>query len=211
MPYGNGVNAAKGFIPKQYLNGTTYSGQVSPYDLIDNYAVSLFTGDPVTFDTNGTIKIGVAGAATIGIFQGCQYIGTDGQTHYSPYWPAYTRTLGGVNATAYIADDPNLLFDVQAVNSAGGGVNSTIRQIDFGNNINFVIAAGNTVTGLSATNIDPNTINTTATLNCKIIRMVPIPGNNPGVYGAPTTYLYNNALVLINNHIYKGGTGTLGI
>lgn len=59
---------------------------------------------------------------------------------------------------------------------------------------------------------DLNTMSNTATVEFKIIGFD--KSVNPGqvlyVAGPPTYGVFNNVLLLINNHIYKGGTGTVG-
>lgn len=64
-------------------------------------------------------------------------------------------------------------------------------------------AEGSTRTGQSAAFLDYNTIQTTATLNFKIIGIVPVPGNVAGL-------IFNNAKVIINANVYKS-VGTLGV
>lgn len=210
MPYGNNVNAPVGLVPSQYLNGTTFNGQPNPYSILDNYATSIFTGDPVTWVNNGTIAIGGAGpdAPWLGVFAGCQYVDTFGITQYSPFWKANTRTLGGQLATAFVIDDPNVLWDIQ-VDDSNAHVHPFVAQSDMFRNANLVIPAGNTSNGLSKAYLDFTTLGTGATKAVKLIRFTPNPLNGPGTAGPPTVY-YNNVLVLINDHVFKGGTGTVG-
>jgi hypothetical protein len=63
--------------------------------------------------------------------------------------------------------------------------------------------AGNTRTGQSSFFLDYASIQTTATLNLKIIGITPIPGNQAGL-------IFNNALVIINANVYKS-VGTAGV
>ena len=190
-----GTNAPVGFVPEKYLNNSTWSGQFGNYQIVDAYATSLFLGDPVTL-TGGYLIIGATSAPLVGIFAGCSYVTLAGINTFSPYWPASTSTLAAVGATAQVVDDPNVLFNVQLDATAAD-------QVDIGENANFVSHAGNTVTGISGYALgDPATGN--ATYNFKVNSLVPVPNN---VFG--TTY--NNVFVTINNHIYKGGTGTVGV
>jgi hypothetical protein len=199
-----GTNAPQGFQPRQYLNGSTWSGEGGEYLINSGYETNLFTGDPITLLNNGSIGIGVAGSAWVGVFNGVKYQDSLGVQQFKPYWPASTVTFGTVAATAFVIDDSNVLFDVQATTSNAGTHTAAIVQTDLNLNCNGVAAAGSTTTGQSAWSIDLATLNTTDTLNTKLIRLTPVPGNDFGT-------LYNNALVLINNHIYKGGTGTAGV
>ncbi len=223
-----GINAPWGLKPSQYLNGTTWSGQLSEYQIKSGYATSLFTNDPVTQLADGTIGIGVAASSAtvgpiIGSFQGVKYMDAQGVFQYSAYWPGGTVTQGAVNAVALVADDYNLLYDMQVATATGtpGPVAApTLAAADLGQNINFSIVAntynavggvtpapntgaGNTRTGQSGYYLDYGSINTTSYLNFKIIRFTPYPGNEPGL-------IFNNALVLINNGLYKS-VGTQGV
>lgn len=222
--YGTGQNSPKGLHPSVYADGSIWNGQTSEYLILSGYATSLFTGDPVTLLANGTIGIGVAGSAIVGVFAGCKYLNAQGIATFSPYWPASTITQGAVNAIALIVDDPNVLFDIQVSTSAGspGPVAAvSLIQSNMFENANFSVlvnsfnavsgitplpnpAAGNTATGQSGYYLDYGSLANTATLNLKLIRFTPQPGNVAGVN-------FNNAIVKINNHIYNGGTGTAGV
>lgn len=210
-----GINAPVGLRPTYMLSGATWNEQTSDYQIISAYGTSLYTGDPVTFVNTGGIGIAVGGAAgaqgpTLGVFMGCEYL-LNGTYVYAPYWPAGTVPDNGGNATAFIVDDPNVVFDIQVASSAAFA-NPTIIQANMGLNANFDVggagnpATGSTITGQSAyyLNYETLTPGTSATLNLKLLRFTPNPKNIPGAN-------YNNALVIINNHQLKGGTGTAGV
>jgi hypothetical protein len=224
MAYGNGTNTPFGLKPSQYLNGTTWSGQMGTYNILPAYATSIFFGDPVIFANDGTIRAaGTAGSlATTGVFQGCKYLDTTGTLQFSRYWPASTATFANTYATAFVTDDPNLLYDIQASNfqNTPQSVATTSVQQAFGGTTQLYLNAdykvgggsativnptgGNTISGNSAYYLDVNSIGNTATLSLKIVRFTPVPGNLPGI-------IYNNVLVSLNNDVFKGGTGTLGV
>lgn len=199
-----GTNAPQGFQPNYSLTGATWQQQTSQYDILSTYGTSIYTGDPVVTLASGGIGIGVAGAGILGVFQGCIFQASNGTQTYLPYWVGGTVTFGSQNAQALVMDDPNVEFNIQAGTSNSGTHTATVLQTDIGLNANFVIAAGSTASGISATFLDMATVsNITTTLSCKILRLAAIPGN---VYGL----LFNNAIVLFNNHQLKGGTGTVG-
>lgn len=210
-----GTNAPWGLRPRALLTGATFNNQTNQYQIASGYATSLFTGDPVQWANTGTVVVGTGGTAgaqttSLGVFAGCEYT-LNGVVVFSPYWPSGTVPDNGANATAFIIDDPNVLFDIQVASTAGAGA-PTIAQTNIGLNANYAVggagnpAAGSTITGQSAYFLSFETLTpgTSATLNLKLVQLTPVPGNNSGVS-------YNNALVLINNHFYKGGTGTAGI
>lgn len=223
-----GTNAPVGLVPTNYSLGAIWNGTLNEYPILSGYATSLFQGDPVKQLNNGTIGIGVASTAIVGVFQGCTYFDSLGNFQASPYWPASTATLGTQNANALICDDPNVLFNIQVSTSstANPTVPVGLALTDFNNNASFAIGGGthfnanvppipnnpltgNTRNGNSGYYLDITTLDVAATLSLKLVRLTPVPGNNYNTIAAP--FYFNNALVLINNHVYKGGTGTVGI
>jgi len=217
-----GTDAPFGFQPRQYLDGSLWTGQNSEYFINGNltgtlasYATSIFTGDLVKLAVDGTIQKCAVGDATIGVFFGCKYFDASNTFQRSAYWAASTPTYLGQNPVAYVVDDPNVLFDAQVkgtgtvttnVNTINIGVNvATTYQSELNYNYNINLGAGgSTISGQSSEYCDLATQAVTATLQLKLIRLTPRPGNNFGL-------AFNNGLFLINNHIYKGGTGTAGI
>lgn len=234
MANGNNQNQPIGFRPFSFIDGSLWTGQTRDYPIASGYSTSLFFGDPVTLLANGTIGIATPGSAVIGVFQGVIYTAADGTPIYNDQWAANTVTLGAANAAAKVADSPNIIFDIQVSTAVGGLVDPVaLRQNgQVFNNANFGIAvtsfnataapnpvtyaanpgAGNTNTGISGYYLDLNSVGNGATLNCKIMGLTPKPGNaysNGGT--ASGTLNFNNALVIFNNHILKGGTGTAGV
>lgn len=204
-----GVNAPQGLQPRTDLTGAAWNNQTNRYNIISAYGTNLFTGDPVTFDGNGGVAIGVAGAAILGVFFGCEYL-LNGTFVYSPFWPAGTTPDNGTNATAFIIDDPNVVFDIQ-VGTAVAAPTPAVILSNIGANANFHSGAGSTRSGQSGFYLDFAAINNTATDNLKILGFTPVPTNPTPTVADGSAGSFNNALVIINNHIYKGGTGTAGI
>lgn len=195
-----GTNAPQGLQIWGYTNGTPYNGAVRSYRIASGYATSIFSGDPVAMLNDGTIGIGVAGAACRGVFRGCKYTNTLGQQIFSPYWPASTTVQTGSTVEALIADDPNLLFNVQETNGSGAA-GTALALADLGLNINFLVGSGTTASGQSTTSINNATEATTNSLNLKLIALAPVPGNVVGSFA--------NWIVGWNSHDFK--TGTTGV
>lgn len=218
MAYGSVVSAPFGFQPRQYLNGSPWSGQLSEYLINGNtgsgvsYNTSIYTGDLVTLLVDGTIGLtaGTDNHASIGVFWGVKYFDTNNNPVYNRFWTAGTPTYSGTNPVCYVVDDPNVLFDAQVSGTAAvtGNVNTiNISHTASDLNYNYLLnlgAGGSTISGNSGSYIDLATQATSATYQLKLIRLTPYPGNNFGVQ-------FNNGLVLINNHVFKGGTGTVGV
>lgn len=109
------------------------------------YASAMYRGSPVKLTTSGTVNLAAAsGADMIGAFDGCEYLDANGKPTYSTYWPA---SQAATNTVAYVWDDPNTVFEMQA--------EGALAQTAIGDQTNFSVAAGygvgdgSTLTGLS--------------------------------------------------------------
>jgi hypothetical protein len=213
----NGINAPYGLqiVQSQIGNGGTQKlGQYFIYasdDGLTTYNGNIFQGDLVRMkppaDTiansiaggTGTIVAGyipvgnnpatVVTGIPVGIFIGCQFV--DAQTGYlvnSDYWPASRQVKKGTKITAWVNDDPEVVFKVQiststnnAIVAAQGGVYapSVFQSAFIGQNAFLQVggtpfnapagavptnnpATGNTTTGQSAYYLDGSTITITA-------------------------------------------------
>jgi hypothetical protein len=221
-----GVNAPSGLVPSQYLSGALWTGQTSEYLIISGLAASIYSGDPVVSAGTGGITQATAGVGNsiIGSFVGVKYIDTAGIAQFRPNWVGGTVTQGGVPATALVADDPDILFNVQIATTGGGLVAAPYFALTLSaKNANLAVAGGTTYNPIGGVTPLPNPAEGTAlggrsvwyvssasigagaaTSQVKLVRLTPVPGNDFGT-------IFNNALCLINNHPYKGGTGTAGI
>ena len=126
----------------------------------------IWTGTPVIPLASGLIDVpGAAAGGTVpllGVFMGCKYIATDGTPTWAPYWPGYAAVKAETEAIAYVADNPDALFVINC-NGAMGDANLFI-------NANFATAiTGNNTTGYSLGELDVATVNTTASLNMKVV------------------------------------------
>ena len=173
--------------------GTTGTTKYS----IASGASGLFTGDPVKQGNDGNIVIATAGDAIRGVFMGCFY--TDPGTSKPRFNNTFPNGTGASDAIAFVADDPDQLFICQQ-----DSVASEIVAADLNLNANLVIGTGSTTTGISGTEIDSSSKNTTATLNVKLIDFYDTPSND-------ATASNSVLVVKINNHELNSGTGTDGI
>jgi len=198
-----------GLKPVSYINGSPYNGQARMYYVPSTNATALYVGDPVTrltasADANGipSVAIGVAGSAVCGVIvgvvvakQGVSLVGTTIDL---------TRRNLPVSTEGYVlvADDPNLVFEIEEGTTAGAA-GTALTAAAVGNNANFIVLAGAATYSDSGTLLDNATEATTATLNLKLLGLSQREDN---AFGARAKWL-----VLINNHQYKGGTGTAGV
>ena len=123
----------------------------------------------------------------VGVFNGCQYTDpTSGEQVYSNYYPASTNAS---DIIAFIIDDPNVVYEVQA--------DDTFPVADLFGNFDIVYTtAGSTLTGISGAELDVTTGATATTLPIKAIDISQDPNNSD--VGAANT----NVLVVIQNSVF---------
>jgi hypothetical protein len=194
------TNAPLGLRPVNYQTGGTYTGKSRQYRIASAYATAIGQYDPVVTLSDGTIGIGVAGAACLGVLDYVEYFTTAGAYVKAPNWTASTTVKTGTVAYAYVFDDPALVMDVQETDGSSGA-GTALALADVGLNINFVIGAPNGF-GVSTTSLNNTTEQTTSTLNLKLLALSNYPGNAVGNYA--------NWFVTWNNHQLRsvGTTGT---
>lgn len=195
------TNRPGGLKPVSYLNGAPYTGQARLYSVPVSSA-AMYIGDPVTLsgsaDTNGLagISIGIAGSAVIGVVVGF-VVAPPGVSLVATNIDLTVRSIP-VSATvvqyALVADDPNLIFEIQ------DGQTVATAVTDIGQNTNFLIAAGATTYSDSGT-VTAATLTAGTTSNLKLMGFTQRIDNSPGS-------AYAKLLVKINNHVYGAGTGT---
>jgi hypothetical protein len=197
--------------PFGFLQWGTNSGPVNfaenhnpPYRIAAGYATQIFYGDAVRMNVSGPTGYveqwanGDGATATrilVGIFVGCSYFSTSAQqTVYKRYWVGSDAT-GDVSA--YIVDDPNAQFKVQA------GIATAITQASVGQTADIVATpVGNTTTGASGMSLSTPT--TTSTLPFKVVNVINSP---PTANGSDLTTPYNYVVVSMNNQQYKALLG----
>jgi hypothetical protein len=183
-----------GLKPVKRVDGMPYAGATSQY-LIDpaGYNTNIFNGSVVYINANGYIQIvtGTGADATtndwptgstsstgaLGVFVGCSYINAQGQQIYAQYYPANTTGV----VTAYVVDDPMVLFQAQ--------LDGTATQAAVGANTFFAAAqstsTGSTQNGNSTSALESTTVTTSAAL-----RIV--------AFASPVSDAYPDVLVKIN-------------
>ena len=113
-------DGAFGLIPVGVESGTPFVGHTRQMAIASTYNTNIFYGDVVALVGAGTIERQTADAAMImcGVFLGCSY--TDATLGFvqRQYWPA---NQVATDAMAYVADDPNTLFKIQADATLGRG------------------------------------------------------------------------------------------
>jgi len=195
--------APYGLKPVNRVDGLPYAGETRQL-LIDpaGYGTNLFYGQVVKIHTDGYINLvtetGGTGdafpAGTIGVFVGCSYTNTQGQTVFAQYYPA-----NALNGVAYVVDDDRAVFQAQADGSVG--------QTKLGQNMFFAAAqsgtagtggsttSGNSLSALSATS-------QAGTAGFRLVGFVNAPGSTVGDAKTDVLVKFN-----IGQHSYTNATG----
>ena len=186
--------APYGLRPVRSADGKPYAGATSQY-LIDpaGEATNLFYGQVVIIGADGYIALatgtgmdltsnsisGTTGVGGIGVFVGCEYVNSSGQTVQAQYYPSGTANGGATKA--YVVDDPNVLFQAQ-LDGAGA-------QTIIGTNTGFA-AAQSTSTGSTTTGNSTSALDATVQTAAAAFRIV--------AHVSPASDAYPDVLVKFN-------------
>jgi hypothetical protein len=195
------IDAPFGFRPVGELGSSINNGGTTKYYIEDNQAGAIYKGDPV-FVGNGSQAgtgvtpsagyIGPAAAGNIccvGIFNGCYYVDpTTGKPTWSNYYPGSINITTG-KIEAYVYDDPNKLFEVQA-----SGTLTYATAVN--NNIDMAYTAGSTVNGQSKVELAASVTSSGATDMFVIIGLSEDPDNSDAASAN------SNWVVRFNEHRY---------
>ena len=182
-------DASFGLKPVKQMGGAPSSGGQSRYRIAANYGTAIYQGDLVMQVTGGGVEIHAVGGTVplVGVFNGCQYTDpTTGEQVYRNYYPASTNAS---DIIAFIIDDPNTVFEIQA--------DEAFPVADLLGNFDTIKTnSGSTDTGISGDELDVSTGATTATLPLKVIDISQDPNNQD--VGSSNTNVY----AVIQNHVF---------
>ena len=180
-------DAPFGLRPVGELGSEIQNGGTSKYLITSGDGQAIYKGDLVKLESTGYITKSDNGDAVvaIGVFNGCFY---NDPTTQKPTWSNYypgsiTPTVGDISA--FIYDDPNRLFEVQA--------NATLAQTAVGDNCDQVYAAGSTINGQSKSELGAVA---GAAAQFRVVRISGDPANND------IASANSNWIVRFNEHVY---------
>ena len=192
-----------GLKPVNEIGGLPYAGSTRQIKIASGYASNIFYGQVVSIVAAGTVEVvttvGSAAApfpaGTIGVFVGCTYTNpTTKQLTFAQYFP--TGTVAD-DAMAYVVDDYNTLFQVQAAGS--------LAQATLGSNA-VLNAAQSTSTGSTTTGNSNTALSTSVAVTSGIaFRIVDFVESTTSTVGDA----YTDVLVKFNPvaHSYNNPTG----
>lgn len=192
-----------GFKPVNEIGGLPYAGSTRQIKIASGYATNIYYGSVVSIVAAGTIQVVTTNgdnstpfpAGTIGVFVGCTYTNpSTKQLTFAQYWP--TGTVAS-DAMAYVVDDYNTLFQVQA--------DGSLAQTALGSNA-ILAAVQSTSTGSTTTgNSNTALSSTTAVTSGYAFRIVDFVESTTSTVGDA----YTDVLVKFNPvaHSYNNPTG----
>lgn len=179
-----------GFQPAYHSAGGNVAAIAHPGVLLSGTSVNFFKYQPVRLliGTGATVN-GVAipagqvylapvtatGQAVWGVFAGVEYTDTTGAPQDTNFWPASTTVFSGSVVTAWIWEDPNVVYSVQTDGALPviAAVGAPYAQFDGreADESNFTV--GNTSTGLSSATLSATLKATTVQGQFQILKTDP--------------------------------------
>ena len=188
-----------GLRPINAIGGRPFAGSTRQLPITSGFNTAIANGDIVQVAANGTItkvtQVGTNAAAfpagTVGIFLGCSYTDTVRGFTQNNQWPAGQVAA---DAQAYICDDPNALFQIQA--------DAAVAQTLMHSNCAVNQTPPDTANGNSRISLDVATAATTATVAFKLVDFVNAPGSTVGDAFTDVIVKFNPS-----SHAYTAGLG----
>ena len=199
------ANKPSGLVPVQYLNGAPWNqgGRVYCIPSTSNEAFAI--GDPVVVagsaDSLGVPTIALATAGTGNQVLGCIVSGAGAPGYGQQYGvpaesPIVIPATKARNYYVLVADDPNIVFEIQEDNDGGD-----LAAVDTGLNCNLISGTNNGY--ISGWQLDSSSKTTTATLQVKLLGLAQYPGGL-NAFGTDAKWW-----VIINNHCFRVGQAGL--
>jgi hypothetical protein len=198
-----------GFRPVKSITGAPYNGGGNLYFVPSTDSTVIMVGDLVKLAGDARAATGAptvtrcaAGDPAVGVVVGIVFSGVGDVTNIPPVSNLNTPVFRAASTDRYllVADDPNLIFEVQY---AATSVAAATITANVGSNGTYRVTAGNTTTGTSGMDLDSAGLATTSTLALKIVGFPNRPDNIPGD-------VFFSYYVKINSHTF-GSLGTTGV
>jgi len=185
------VNAPRGLVPLRKLGSGTIPQ--TTYSIDAAYATPIYRGDVVSpTGTGKNIARSAAGTtANCGVFMGCQYTDATGKPTWSKYWPGVAD--GKKDIIAYVVDDPDVVFEVQADGCVAAEV---------GLMCDWNVGTGNAMSGLSGAYAVLSGTVAVSGGSLKVLGLVDRPDNE---YGA-----FAKIEALLIEHVNRGVVAGVG-
>lgn len=196
------VSAPYGFRPVNRQDGMAYAGATTQYG-IKSVSTTIKYGDLVYINAGEIAKSGVTSNSTTatnytaGVFMGCQYVNTQGQTVQAQYYPG---NAAASSAIAYVVVDANAAYKVAVTDGSGNVSSTTIGAIGVNLNVDQT-NTGSTTTGDSGEGVTAPSANAgnASTIPVKVVGVVPETAVN--------ATNFREVIVVLNNPQMTRATG----
>ncbi len=197
------VDAPFGFRPIKHRSGAPYNGAANPYWVQNASNNTLFIGDLVRVTgTSNTASVSVPGAGDFAIGTlpeilrasvgpGNRITGAIVAFSADPTGLENTYRLNSTERVAWVADDPDLIFECQADTVTALAATSVSAAFNFVND-----AGGSTVTGLSGMELDGSEESTDPQDQLILVRFVNRVDND-------ATLIHAKCEVVISTHTFS--------
>lgn len=192
-----------GLRPINLIGGNPFAGSTRSIKIASGYATDIFYGDIVAIDaTTGTlVKVTATGAdgttnalpaGVVGVFLGVEF--TEPTLKYLLHDQKWKAGTVAPDAKAYVCDDPNALFTIQA--------NGAVPQTALGANISLIQTAGSLVTGNSKVAANSAGVGAETFRPLRIVGFVESTSSRVGDAFTDIIVKFNHGI-----HSYTSGTG----
>ena len=187
------IDKPYGFEPINRVDGMPYAGAIRQLPITQ--AGALYNNELVELDVGGVVgtATSLTAGAKLGVFVGCQYTNSSGQTVQAQYYPGSSVT----NAIAYVVDDPMAAFKV-AVTTNGSTI-GTVTRAAVGTNVTALAGTPSAITGNAAQSILSTSPAADATFPLRVIAVVPETATGANAF--------TEVIVKINLHQYTTALG----
>ena len=196
------VSAPYGLQPINRFDGMPYAGATQQLPIASTYNTAIYNGDVVLVNGGNIKKSAVtsdsttdkANNATYGVFVGCQYVNTQGQTVQAQYYPG---NAAASSAIAYVVMDPVAEFKV-AVTYSGNSTVTTTTTAAVGVNAALIQGTGSSTTGDSGVSVaqPASGAGNAAALPVRIVAVVPETATGANAF-TEVIVKFNNPQILL--------------
>jgi hypothetical protein len=174
------------------LPGYAPDMQLSAVPIAGSNSTAIYRGDAVIFSSGNIIAASTGTGQIDGVFDGCTYVDSTGNTRWSPYCPA------SQTATGYVINAPGAMFLAQSNGTA-------ISRANVNKNAGYVIGTGQTTGGgFSLYTLNAAEIITASTGTFRIVGLFSDYAPS-AVNGTDNSSNNNICIVTFNNQDFRSG------
>lgn len=164
MAFTQQPNGPRGLAPYRASDGIP--NRAVEYKILGTYGTKIYSGSPVALNTDGTIIVPAdVDTRILGVFDGCEYVDTQGNVVFSPYWPAPGAVQTGSDVEARVFEAQGELFLIYA--------DGDLTQAQVGEYFTLTaLSGGSDITGKSNIALDANSNGTSVVDKTVVLRQI---------------------------------------